>query len=64
MSLDAPLADPDDPSADYPTFYLCYDVDDPEDPSEVTVFSDRADEISTQWISVDAAHAVDVTDAV
>ncbi|MDT3435324.1 hypothetical protein [Haloarcula sp. 1CSR25-25] len=35
-----------------------YAVDDADNPSELTVFSDRDDELRTHWISVDIDHAV------
>lgn len=44
--------------AEYPTFALAYGVDDASCPSEVTVFEPDAEDVSTRWISVDAAHAI------
>ena len=33
-------------------------VDDADNPTELTVFSDQDDELPTHWISVDIEHAV------
>lgn len=43
-----------------PSFELGYEVDDPAEPTEVTVYPDDADEdeLVTTWISVDADDAV------
>jgi len=41
-----------------PDFDLEYLFDDDDDPSEVTVFVDNAAALSTNWITVDADHAV------
>ena len=35
-----------------------YAVDDADTPTELTVFSEQADELPTHWISVDIGHAV------
>ncbi|GGM25127.1 hypothetical protein GCM10009006_03020 [Haloarcula argentinensis] len=35
-----------------------YAVDDADNPTELTVFSDQDDELPTHWISVDIEHAV------
>ncbi|WP_336339103.1 hypothetical protein [Haloarcula brevis] len=35
-----------------------YAVDDAENPTELTVFSDRDEELPTHWISVDIDHAI------
>lgn len=45
-------------SARLPTFDLEYGLDDPDHPTAVTVFAPDADDVSTAWISIDAAHAV------
>ena len=45
-----------------PTFDLEYLFDDDEDPSEVTVFVDNAADLSTNWITIDAAHTVPLED--
>jgi hypothetical protein len=34
--------------------------DDPDDPSEITVFTPRGERTATEWITVDAATAVSV----
>lgn len=43
-----------------PEFALGFDVDDPENPAELTVYPEHAgdDELVTTWISVDAEDAV------
>lgn len=41
-----------------PTFELGYGLDDPEDPSEVTVYAPEADALATSWITIDVGHAV------
>lgn len=40
-----------------PTFALSYGVDDLDEPTRVTVYSDELDEIATHWITVDVDHA-------
>lgn len=45
-------------AARLPTFDLAYGVDDPDEPTTVTVYDPEAEDRSTAWISVDAAHAV------
>lgn len=34
--------------------------DDPDDPSEVTVFTPRGERTATEWITVDAATAIPI----
>lgn len=46
----------------FPSFGLEYLFDDDERPSEVTVFVDNAADLSTNWITMDAAHAVPLED--
>lgn len=46
--------------AELPTFRLSCTVDDEEDPSRVTVFSDAGDDFYFTWISIDADSAVDL----
>lgn len=52
--------DPDhfaNPSCEsYPWFDLDWKVDDPDAPSELTLVADE--ETTTEWISIDPAHAV------
>lgn len=43
---------------DYPKFELCCLVDDNAPESTITVFSDRDEEITTHWITMDADSAV------
>lgn len=46
-----------------PRFELRCHVDDVDDPTEVTAFADtRTVELATKWLSIDAAHAVDLED--
>ena len=46
-----------------PDFDLSYLYDDSEEPTEVTVFpGDCGDELATNWITVDAGHAVPLED--
>lgn len=47
---------------DLPSFDLAYEVDDVHQPTQITLFSERLDEIATNWISIDAAHALDLAD--
>lgn len=50
-----------DPSLDVlPTFDLSFGLDDLEAPTRVTVYAEPDEEITTHWITVDAAHAVDL----
>jgi hypothetical protein len=41
-----------------PQFALEYLFDDDDDPTEVTIFADDPEALSTQWITIDRAHAV------
>lgn len=50
-------ADDDEKLHQLPSFDLEYLHDDDENPKEVTVFVDGAD-LSTNWITIDAGHAV------
>jgi hypothetical protein len=61
MSVSDPRADPSADRHDPPTFDLDYRFDDPDDPTEVTVFSGQDDaDIMTEWITVDATDALPV----
>lgn len=56
---------PDDADSLYslPRFDCRCHVDDVDDPEEVTVFADtRTVELASEWISIDAEHAVDLED--
>lgn len=46
---------------DLPTYALSYEFDDPVDPSSVTVFEPGPEHVTTHWITVDLAHAVDLS---
>lgn len=50
---------------EFPEFDLCTQVDEEDDPSEVTVFPGDADEVAlpTTWLTVDADSAIPLTDA-
>jgi hypothetical protein len=63
MPVNDPLPDSES-LADLPTFGLSYDVEDRENPTQVTVYAERLDEISTRWLTIDIAHAVGLTDIV
>lgn len=46
-----------------PRFDIRCHLDDIDDPTEVTVFTDtRTVELATQWVSIDAEHAVALED--
>lgn len=56
----------DDGSAleEYPEFGLSYLLDDEDDPSEVTIFpGEGAEDLATEWVSVDVDAAVALEDA-
>lgn len=61
MSTTDPATDSSAERDDLPRFDLEYRFDDRESPEEVTVFPPRADaDITTEWITVDAADALPV----
>ena len=45
-----------------PSFALDFGVDDPHDPSEVTVYDPLAEDVTTSWLTIEAAAAVDLVD--
>lgn len=47
---------------DLPQFDLEYLFDDDENPTEVTIFADDPDTLSTRWITIDRDYAVDIDD--
>lgn len=47
---------------DLPSFDLDYRFDDEDDPVEVTVFPSDAGDRTTEWLTVDATHAVPLED--
>lgn len=48
----------------YPRFELQCHVDDVDEPTEVTVFTGtQTVELATQWVSIDAEHAVSLDGA-
>jgi hypothetical protein len=63
MPVDGPFHDAGT-LTDPPTFDLSYDIDEREDPTRLTVYSEASNETSTHWITVDMDHAVDTRDTV
>lgn len=49
-------------AATLPTFDLDYGLDDPDDPTAVTVFDPGAEDASTTWLTMDRRHAVPLED--
>ena len=49
--------------AQWPSFELTYEVDDPEAPSSVTVFTESAEAWQTEWLTMDFDHTVSIPDA-
>jgi len=47
---------------DLPQFDLDYELDDPVEPTEVTVYEADLDADTTNWITVDVADAIDLVD--
>ncbi|MEF8799459.1 MAG: hypothetical protein V5A38_08070 [Halolamina sp.] len=45
-----------------PVFDLCWDVDDVNDPTYITVFAEQRTENVTQWISIETDYAVGLDD--
>jgi hypothetical protein len=45
-----------------PRFDLDFDLDTPDNPTEITIYSSLEAELATHWISIDADHAVDLRD--
>jgi hypothetical protein len=64
MPLTDAHPDEDVPPADRASVDLVSAVDDEADPTQLTVYSDRDDEITTHWITVDLDHAVDLAEMV
>lgn len=60
MSTVAPHSS--DELADAPVFDLECIYDDPENPTALTVFSPKAEELTTSWITVDRGSAVSLDD--
>ena len=50
------------PLNDLPQFDLDYELDDPVEPTEVTVYEADLDADTTNWITVDVADAIDLVD--
>ena len=50
------------PLNDLPQFDLDYELDDPVEPTEVTVYEAGLDADTTNWITVDVADAIDLVD--
>lgn len=49
-------------AAALPTFDLDYGMDDPDEPTSVTVFDPDAEDASTTWLTMDRRHAVPLED--
>ena len=62
MSAISPRRRPNGQLTALPAFDLEYDLDHPEEPTEITVYSPRETEFATHWISIDVDHAVDLRD--
>lgn len=45
-----------------PAFELDYGVDDHRQPTEITVYDPLAADVTTRWLTVDAASAIDLAD--
>lgn len=45
-----------------PAFDLEYGVDDRQEPTEVTIYDPGAEDVTTNWLSADAAAAVDLAE--
>ena len=60
MAVNDSLIDPDDRRTDLPTFDLSYTVDDDDDPEWITIYAEGEAAFATNWISIDAASAVDL----
>ncbi len=45
-----------------PRFALDFAVDDPHAPSEVTLYDPLAEDVTTSWLTVDAAVAIDLAE--
>lgn len=43
---------------EYPVFELTFLFDKPHDPTEVTVIPRKVQDATTQWITIDADHAI------
>ena len=41
---------------------LAFGVDDPDTPTEVTVYPVTAENVTTTWLTVDADHVLDLTE--
>ncbi|HKJ59072.1 MAG TPA: hypothetical protein VKA37_07580 [Halobacteriales archaeon] len=50
------------PLNDLPQFDLDYELDDPIEPTEVTVYEADAGDDTTNWITVAVADAIDLVD--
>lgn len=59
MSTDSPGVDHRSVLEDYPVYNTEYYLDDTETPSLVTICSSEStDQLATEWISIEAIHAV------
>lgn len=58
----ASAVEPTSPLGDLPQFDLHYGLDDPVEPTEVTVYEVDAEDQTTHWITVGVDAAVDLVD--
>lgn len=54
--------EPSSPLNDLPQFELEYELDDPVEPTEVTVYEVDAADTTTNWITVAVDDAIDLVD--
>ena len=62
MSVTSPSSGRPGPTASDSATTLSWAYDDEFAPTTVTVFSERDDELTTHWISIDIGHAVRLAD--
>lgn len=48
------------PLESLPEFALDYGVDDRREPTEITIYDPLAEDVTTRWLTVDAAGAIDL----
>lgn len=46
----------------FPQFELDFGVDDEHEPTEITIYDPLAEDLTTFWLTIDAASAVDLAD--
>jgi len=60
MSTIRPTSDPKRAVDKPPEFDLSHRFDDPEDPTEMTVFPESMGESTTQWLSIETGYVLPV----